>query len=926
MAVNIGPRIGIDGEAEFRKQINNLIQQQKTLASEMKAVTSAFDKNDKSQESLTAQAKVLNQQIQVQQQRVAKLQEGLAAAAKQFGETDTRTQKWQQSVNEATADLNRMKSQLSSLENGVDDVGNAMESASREAASFGDVLKANVIGQAVIDGVKKLASYTKDIAGDLIENAAAVKAQTSQFSQTFKEFSGQATTAIKEVADSSNILDTRLNGVATQIYAFAKASGGDATESMDLMAKSLQVVADGAAYYDKSLEETAESLQSFLKGNYENDAALGLSATETTRNAAAMELFGEKFNDLTEIQKQKTLLQMVVDAQKLSGAMGQAAREADGWENVQGNLNEAWKQFTAAAGEPVLESVIPVVKEITESLVDMTDSVDWDAFGRDVTTFINDTTKALKDLKPAFVGVGTAAAGMGIVSAAASAKTALASLLASINPVALGITGLVAVTAAATAANIENAKSAATIVEVDGEREKRMRELQASYEGLRAAASERAAADMAEIANVERLYGELKGLATVNGEVTEANRGRAEFILSQLNSALGTEYELTGNVIENYQEMDAAIKDLMETKQAEILLASAEDAYAEAIKNRAEVQKNTATSYAEMVAQQNAVDETRRKLSETISQEQQSALWAMDEGYRQYVQNKISNLTTELQTEEEALTKRQQAYADNQELLDQYYADIATYESAAAAAQEGNTDKVLFELDRQEAGFKTAKDIAAASAQEQTQILTEQYQNSLLELYLYAKKFEAGTKGYTSQGVSDLAQFALDAGEEAKNAGININDNLSQQLSAISQESSVWGADMVSGFGAGIRNNLGGLLSEVQSMASSIRSYLHFSRPDVGPLRDYEQWMPDMMMGMAEGIRANAWRLEDALNAATSYMSSSIATPTVNGIAAGGTSNISITINAPTGMDVNALADVVAYRLQTLTRQKEAVW
>ena len=911
MAVDIGPRIGIDGEAEFRKQINNLIQQQKTLASEMKVVTSAFDKNDKSQESLTAQAKVLNQQIQVQQQRVAKLQEGLAAAAKQFGEADTRTQKWQQSVNEATAGLNRMKSQLSGLENNVDDVGNAMESASREAASFGDVLKANVIGQAVIDGVKQLASYTKDIAGDLIENAAAIKAQTSQFSQTFKEFSGQAATAIKEVVDSSNILDTRLNGVATQIYAFAKASGGDATESMDLMAKSLQVVA---------------SLQSFLKGNYENDAALGLSATETTRNAAAMELFGEKFNDLTEIQKQKTLLQMVVDAQKLSGAMGQAAREADGWENVQGNLNEAWKQFTAAAGEPVLESVIPVVKEITESLVDMTDSVDWDAFGRDVTTFINDTTKALKDLKPAFVGVGTAAAGMGIVSAAASAKTALASLLASINPVALGITGLVAVTAAATAANIENAKSAATIVEVDGEREKRMQELQASYEGLRAAASERAAADMAEIANAERLYGELKGLATVNGEVTEANRGRAEFILSQLNSALGTEYELTGNVIENYQEMDAAIKDLMETKQAEILLASAEDAYAEAIKNRAEVQKNTATSYAEMVAQQNAVDETRRKLSETISQEQQSALWAMDEGYRQYVQNKISNLTTELQTEEEALTKRQQAYADNQELLDQYYADIATYESAAAAAQEGNTDKVLFELDRQEAGFKTAKDIAAASAQEQTQILTEQYQNSLLELYLYAKKFEAGTKGYTSQGVSDLAQFALDAGEEAKNAGININDNLSQQLSAISQESSVWGADMVSGFGAGIRNNLGGLLSEVQSMASSIRSYLHFSRPDVGPLRDYEQWMPDMMMGMAEGIRANAWRLEDALNAATSYMGSSIAAPTVNGIAAGGTSNISITINAPTGMDVNALADVVAYRLQTLTRQKEAVW
>ena len=64
MAVNIGPKIGIDGEAEFRKEINDLIQQQKTLASEMKAVTSAFDKNDKSQENLEGQSRVLTKQIE----------------------------------------------------------------------------------------------------------------------------------------------------------------------------------------------------------------------------------------------------------------------------------------------------------------------------------------------------------------------------------------------------------------------------------------------------------------------------------------------------------------------------------------------------------------------------------------------------------------------------------------------------------------------------------------------------------------------------------------------------------------------------------------------------------------------------------------------------------------------------------------------
>ena len=63
-----------------------------------------------------------------------------------------------------------------------------------------------------------------------------------------------------------------------------------------------------------------ESLQSFLKGNFENDAALGLSCTETTRNTAANALYGKSFKDLSEAEKQLTLLQMVEDANKASGA------------------------------------------------------------------------------------------------------------------------------------------------------------------------------------------------------------------------------------------------------------------------------------------------------------------------------------------------------------------------------------------------------------------------------------------------------------------------------------------------------------------------------------------------------------------------------------------------------------------------------
>ena len=73
MAVNIGPKIGIDGEAEYRKQINQIIQQAKTLDSEMKVVASTFSKNATAQEKAAKSGKVLAQQFDVQQKRVGLL-------------------------------------------------------------------------------------------------------------------------------------------------------------------------------------------------------------------------------------------------------------------------------------------------------------------------------------------------------------------------------------------------------------------------------------------------------------------------------------------------------------------------------------------------------------------------------------------------------------------------------------------------------------------------------------------------------------------------------------------------------------------------------------------------------------------------------------------------------------------------------------
>jgi phage-related protein len=249
----------------------------------------------------------------------------------------------------------------------------SLNAVQEQANSVSNKMKSSLkkLGSAIVAAFSVAA--IKQFGQQCIESAAQVNAANSQFEQTFGSMKSQAKSAIQSVAKESGILETRLQGVGTSIYAFAKTTGMDSANALNMMQEALQVTADSAAYYDRSLEDTAESLKSFLKGNFENDAALGLSCTETTRNAAANKLYGKSFVELSESQKQLTLLEMVKDANKLSGALGQASRESDGWENVTGNLKESWNQLLAVIGKPILQVATNIVQKLSSAIAKLTE-------------------------------------------------------------------------------------------------------------------------------------------------------------------------------------------------------------------------------------------------------------------------------------------------------------------------------------------------------------------------------------------------------------------------------------------------------------------------------------------------------------------------------------------------------------------------
>ena len=124
-----------------------------------------------------------------------------------------------------------------------------------------------------------------------------------------------------------------------------------------------------------------------------------------------------------------------------------------------------------------------------------------------------------------------------------------------------------------------------------------------------------------------------------------------------------------------------------------------------------------------------------------------------------------------------------------------------------------------------------------------------------------------------------------------------------------------WGRDLIMGIVNGIRNAIGAVASACRSVADTIRSYLHFSVPDIGPLTDYEAWMPDFMKGLAKGIEKSKGVVAEAMNgvAAGMNLSPMLATDGNGTIAAAGNSeNVMFTrlMEAISGMNGESGGDI----------------
>ena len=230
--------------------------------------------------------------------------------------------------------------------------------------------KAVAVGTMVAHGVERAAGSLIDFGKNAIQASADIEAEISLYQQVFGELESAATGALESISQDTNILSTRLRGIGTGAFMQFKGAGIDAGNALSMMDKYTRLAADAAAAYNISVEEADVKLRSFIRGNTEAGDSIGLFTSESQRNERAVANYGKKWIELTEAQKQMLMLGVVDEIYNQTEVIGQAAREGHEWENVIGNLDEAFKNLSASFGGPLRKALIPFIEKLTAFLSD----------------------------------------------------------------------------------------------------------------------------------------------------------------------------------------------------------------------------------------------------------------------------------------------------------------------------------------------------------------------------------------------------------------------------------------------------------------------------------------------------------------------------------------------------------------------------
>lgn len=895
---DIGPKISVEGEKEYRQQMQNIIARQKEYAAELKSTTASMDENTSAEQRASSVAAVLRKQIAAQTDAMNAQKNMLLQATSKYGDASTQASAYRTAVYKTNAELETLKSRLRDAENGLGEFASKADDAKGSL----DGLASADTGSGMFDGLQSAvtkgsiaANLFSTVSGKIIEAGKQVVSTGVQYNAQLEQYQTALTNMLGSEAEAVSLLDEIKQDAAKTPFDTAGlvkanelliSTGIDAESSRrTILALGDAVSATGGG--NEELSRMAQNLQQI------QNAGKATSADIKQFAYAGIDVYGilADYTGKTAEEVQN----MTVTYDLLSNALISAADEGGRYFNSMSTQSETLNGQWSTLKDNATQLAGLMTGDLTDGI-------------KVVIGNMNDLTVAASEAYDTGGWIGLADAIASNIPIVSELKTGFE------NATTAAINFLDRASYALNKGLGKDAYAGYNSYE-DYQKDQKKKSKQ-TEEARRKAREDRGKKHAARVQQARAQAASNYITPTYNGSGgsgggSGGNSSRSSTVKKDLKKLVDTVNGTNTELVKGNENTVGAVKKTIDTVKKTY---DVYDGTTNKLKGTTtETQQTVTESWKEMVDGVETSYERIRVLDEA-GNEISSSLKVGAENILSNLKNTTTTKTSETLTAQEAgiedaignIERARESTQTTQKVLNEVSGQM---EEVVTGTAETITDSYKVIIDGQEYAVQAVTKFIDGYSQGTTKILTATATNikytegvlggfSKFVLDLDSKlggleKVASNlTKSPLGQWFSDLAQGyrasdsfwdnidivgTLVSGLTGAAQGAQLTHNWAGAVAggiigiagkllgtSLSTEAGSWGADLVTGLAKGIKDGGGIIAKAVSWIGGIIKGFLHFSRPDEGPLREYEKWMPDMIQGMADGIRDNAYLLQEA--------------------------------------------------------------
>lgn len=356
-----GGSVKLTGESEYRKALKDITSNLRLVTSELKLTNSEFMSGDKSIKDAKASYELMNKTMQEQKIKVNELREALVKAEKEYGSNNETVRSLKTQLNNAEGQLRQMEDATNKSTKELKEMKKGMDDAGQGAITLGDLIKSNLISEAISSGFKGIVSAVKsvgsamlDVGKNAIESYAEYEQLVGGVETLFKDSSNvvqnYANNAYKTAGLSANEYMSTVTSFSASLL---QSLNGDTAKSAEVADMAITDMADNANKMGTSMESIQTAYQGFAKQNYTmlDNLKLGYGGTKTEMQrllADATAISGIKY----DINNLNDVYQAIHVIQGELGITGTTAKEASS--TISGSVfavKSAWQNLLTGVAD-----------------------------------------------------------------------------------------------------------------------------------------------------------------------------------------------------------------------------------------------------------------------------------------------------------------------------------------------------------------------------------------------------------------------------------------------------------------------------------------------------------------------------------------------------------------------------------------------